>query len=104
MKLVKRASNQRVIVGGRYRHFKGGLYVVVGIAFDHTDGRSVIYTKDDAFGELMFVQPECRFCGNAGEVSRFTYEGPHVDVLAIKAAYDNYAQAVQSFKKKGSDE
>ena len=68
---------------GRYRHFKGGLYVVTGTAL-HTESEEtlVIYHSQDETGR-WYARPRTMFGDQVffgGELKlRFTYEGPVTD-------------------------
>ncbi len=65
---------------GRYRHFKGGLYEVLGVArHSETGERLVVYRA--LYGEGgLWVRPEGMFLErvmkDGVEVPRFTYAGP----------------------------
>lgn len=65
---------------GRYRHYKGGEYVVLGIArHSETDERLVVYQPDYGAREL-WVRPAVMFAEeveiNGARVPRFQYLGP----------------------------
>jgi hypothetical protein len=52
------------IAPGRYRHYKGGEYVVVGAALHtETEETLVLYhaVRDGVVGEQMFARPEVMF-------------------------------------------
>lgn len=50
-------NNQNVVIGGKYRHFKGNLYQIVGIAHDsETMERVVVYRALYGNHEL-YVRP-----------------------------------------------
>ena len=65
---------------GLYRHFKGGLYEVLGVArHSETGERLVVYRA--LYGEGgLWVRPEAMFQGtvarDGAEVPRFSFEGP----------------------------
>ena len=67
-------------VPGRYRHFKGGEYEVLGVArHSETDERVVVYRP--LYGDSgLWVRPVAMFVeevAHAGQtVPRFTYLGP----------------------------
>lgn len=68
------------IAPGRYRHFKGGLYEVVGVArHSETDERLVVYRPLYGDGGL-WVRPVAMFneavTHDGREVPRFSFLGP----------------------------
>ena len=71
-------------VPGRYRHFKGGEYELVGVArHSETDERLVVYRPlyDDSG---LWVRPASMFLEtvtvNEKPVPRFTYIGPMIQI------------------------
>jgi hypothetical protein len=71
-------------VPGRYRHFKGGEYEVVGVArHSETDERLVVYRPlyDDSG---LWVRPAAMFLEtvtvNGQTVPRFAYLGPMIQI------------------------
>ena len=65
---------------GRYRHFKGREYIVLGLArHSETDEKLVVYRPDYGAREL-WVRPLLMFTENVEcdgqHVARFTYIGP----------------------------
>ena len=65
---------------GRYRHFKGGLYEVLGVAkHSETDEEFVVYRPLDGAGGL-WVRPRAMFLetvtAGGAAVPRFQYLGP----------------------------
>ena len=63
---------REIIPGRYYRHFKGRLYRVIGIALhSETSEHMVVYQAKEGDGQL-FVQPYRMF---AGEVDREKYPG-----------------------------
>lgn len=65
---------------GRYRHYKGQAYVVLGFArHSETEEELVVYRQD--YGNLSWwVRPQRMFCEtilhNGVDVARFTFLGP----------------------------
>lgn len=50
-------KNRKILSGHRYRHFKGGLYQVVGIA-THTETEEKMVVYQALYGECgLFVRP-----------------------------------------------
>ncbi|WP_144970179.1 DUF1653 domain-containing protein [Bremerella volcania] len=68
------------MASGRYRHYKGPLYVVLGVArHSETDEPLVVYRKD--YGDKsLWVRPLAMFIESVivdgQEVPRFEYLGP----------------------------
>lgn len=67
------------IQNGRYRHFKGGEYTVIGVARNsETDERWVVYRPEYGDGEL-WVRPLEMFCETVEvegrQVPRFAWIG-----------------------------
>jgi hypothetical protein len=65
---------------GRYRHFKGGLYEVLGVArHSETEEELVVYRPLYGDGGL-WVRPKAMFCAevvaDGKAVPRFAYVGP----------------------------
>jgi hypothetical protein len=65
---------------GRYRHFKGGEYEVVGVAC-HSETREPMVVYRPLYGDGgLWVRPLAMFTGtvthNGQTVPRFTYLGP----------------------------
>lgn len=82
--MPQRFSSSRVplpadgIPTGRYRHWKGGIYRVLGLGIlTETDGVVVVYVHDDGRTStpMYFVRPLANFLGTAGPdgVPRFVY-------------------------------
>jgi len=73
------AIGERVLKGGRYRHFKGSEYTTLGPAIIEIDGTpAVLYQGADG---TVWVRPEDKFfgvanLGNGRFVPRFAYLGP----------------------------
>ncbi len=69
-----------VVPPGRYRHFKGGLYEVLGVArHSETEEEFVVYRP--LYGEGgLWVRPKAMFLDRvtvgAAEAPRFSYVGP----------------------------
>jgi hypothetical protein len=65
---------------GRYQHYKGQFYEVLGVArHSETDEEMVVYRP--LYGDHgLWVRPKAMFCEmvrvEAGEVPRFRYVGP----------------------------
>lgn len=60
----------KIKVGAFYRHFKGCLYLVTGIA-RNTETLETLVIYKDKHGKLGAI-PIAMFCGMAGDVPRFT--------------------------------
>lgn len=71
--------NRSIIKPGRYRHYKGNEYIVIGIALhSETEEELVVYQPD--YGERrLWVRPKSMFLEqvnvNGEEVPRFAYLG-----------------------------
>ncbi len=70
----------RDVPPGRYRHFKGGLYEVLGVAkHSETEEEFVVYRPLDGSGGL-WVRPRAMFLetvtAGGAAVPRFQYLGP----------------------------
>jgi hypothetical protein len=68
------------LLPGRYRHFKGGEYEVIGVA-QHSETREPMVVYRPLYNESgMWVRPLLMFLEtvvhNGETVSRFTYLGP----------------------------
>ena len=65
---------------GRYRHYKGKEYLVLGVArHSETEDEFVVYRQD--YGDLsLWIRPKAMFLEqvevNGREVPRFEYIGP----------------------------
>ena len=73
-KLSQKTNMKRKVKLGKYRHYKGGEYKVIGVAkHSETLEELVIYTHDDEF----WVRPKKMFLGNVNKngeiIPRFKY-------------------------------
>ncbi len=71
-------------VPGRYRHFKGGQYEVIGLA-THSETREAMVVYRPLYDEGgMWVRPLSMFLESVTlegtEVPRFTYIGPMMEI------------------------
>jgi hypothetical protein len=75
---VSVAANQ-IHVGDRYRHFKGGVYQIVGVG-KHTETLEefVVYQPFDATDELLCIRPLAMFIDS---VDRADYHGPRFQLI-----------------------
>lgn len=68
------------VLSGRYRHYKGNEYTVIGVArHSETEEELVVYSQEyDDYG--LWVRPKAMFLGtvevNDETVPRFQYLGP----------------------------
>jgi hypothetical protein len=69
---------EKLVIGGIYRHYKGGAYRVLGLAENagnKSDGETIVYYKSIRYGSY-YTRPYDEFVGNEylnGElVKRFT--------------------------------
>lgn len=64
---------------GIYKHYKGNLYEVIGIAtHSETKERFAIYRATD--GKELWARPEKMFSENV-DMSEYNYKGPHFTSL-----------------------
>lgn len=60
-----------IVIGGLYRHFKGGLYRVYGFAkHTETEESLVLYREEGAEG-MFWCRPVKMFCEMVGPIQRF---------------------------------
>lgn len=57
--------------GALYRHFKGGLYRVLGFAI-HTETLETMVIYGDVETNAIWVRPIAMFCEKVGNKQRFT--------------------------------
>jgi hypothetical protein len=50
-------SYARVKTGGRYKHYKGNIYVVVGVAAHSETGEELVIYRQEESGSPMFARP-----------------------------------------------
>ena len=59
------------VKGALYRHYKGGLYRVLGFAI-HTETLEAMVIYGDVETNAIWVRPIAMFCEKVGKVQRFT--------------------------------
>ena len=75
-------GNRRVLVGGVYRHFKGGKYIVIVVGQDTDTGKLHVVYRDYRTGEI-WIRERSEFLSEVDHVKypdveqkyRFRYEG-----------------------------
>lgn len=72
---------------GRYRHYKGGLYQVIGVA-RHSETHEALVVYRPLYGEgALWVRPYDMFVGtlefDGRTPQRFTFEDDHIDASSI---------------------
>ncbi|MDE5570420.1 MAG: DUF1653 domain-containing protein [Ruminococcus sp.] len=73
---VETADNDvetEVVIGARYRHYKGGEYEVIAMARHSENNEELVIYKRIGGEELVWARPKAIFCGKAGDgtVRRF---------------------------------
>lgn len=58
--------------GALYRHYKGGLYRVLGFADIHTETLETMVIYGDVETSAIWVRPIAMFCSKVRDVQRFT--------------------------------
>ncbi|MDE6678350.1 MAG: DUF1653 domain-containing protein, partial [Ruminococcus sp.] len=67
---VEEEKETEVVIGARYRHFKGGEYEVIAVARHSETNEELVVYKSVTNGEV-FARPKTMFTDKAGEVRRF---------------------------------
>ena len=70
-KKVEAEKETELVVGAKYRHFKGNEYELLAVARHSETMEELVIYKSLKSGEV-WARPKSMFIGKAGEVSRFT--------------------------------
>ena len=60
-----------IVIGGKYRHFKGGEYELLSVARHSENNEELVIYKSLKDGQV-WARPKAMFVGMAGDVRRFT--------------------------------
>lgn len=88
---------------GQYRHFKGSVYCVLGVASHTETGEKLVvyFSLDSIEKKKIYVRPFAMFNDkveyNGKKVKRFTYIGQSGIVNAMYDMWDNIIKFVKGF-------
>ncbi|HPY86235.1 MAG TPA: DUF1653 domain-containing protein, partial [Ruminococcus flavefaciens] len=64
-------TETEIVIGGKYRHFKGGEYELLSVARHSENNEELVIYKSLKDGQV-WARPKAMFVGMAGDVRRFT--------------------------------
>ena len=68
---VEEDKDTEVIIGAKYRHFKGGEYEIISVARHSETNEELVIYKALSDG-IVWARPKSMFINKAGDVRRFT--------------------------------
>jgi hypothetical protein len=70
--VISEPTETEIIIGAKYRHFKGNMYEVIALA-KHSETLEELVVYKALYDEgQVWVRPKTLFTGMAGDVRRFT--------------------------------